>query len=152
MKPTTEDEALRRISEIKGEVNELEAFIKKSRNPKPITERCTSIRAAFEIDGQDYDKFMRACISLNLPDICISAYEISMFAKVLNEGWDPDYGNSNEAKYYPYFDMSSGFSFNNVFYTLTLSDSAARHVFKTEALACFAGCTIMGHYRVFYKN
>jgi len=150
MKPTTEDEALRRISEIKGEVNELEAFIKKSRNPKPITERCTSIRAAFEIDGQDYDKFMRACISLNLPDICISAYEISMFAKVLNEGWDPDYGNYKEAKYYPYFDMLSGFSFALVNYSYTVSGTAARHVFKTDALARFAGCTIPETYKRFY--
>lgn len=34
--------------------------------------------------------------------------KIQAIAKVLNEGWIPNFNNNNEAKYYPYFEKTSG--------------------------------------------
>jgi hypothetical protein len=34
--------------------------------------------------------------------------KLFIIIKALNEGWEPDWKNKNQYKYFPYFDMSSG--------------------------------------------
>jgi len=72
-------------------------------------------------------------------------------AKVLNEGWEPDWSNSNEYKYYPWFEMkgSSGFRFlgNDSWGTFSLVGS--RLCFKSRELAEYAGKQFEDVYRKF---
>ena len=151
--PKTKEEALEMLETINKQANGLREFINNFGKKKPIIERCTSIRAAFEIEGIDYADWLQNCRNNGDQADEIAYKEIKTFARVLNEGWEPDYRNSDEGKYYPYFDMSSGFSFNyGFYYSSTNSYTAARHVFKTDALARFAGCTILETYKRFYKK
>lgn len=58
-------------------------------------------------------------------------HQLTIIARVLNEGWEPDYSNENEYKYYPYFVWDknpaggSGFSFIAYYYDYSLSDVGA---------------------------
>ncbi len=38
---------------------------------------------------------------------------LSEIVPIENKGWIPDWNNSNEYKYFPYFDMRSGFGFSH---------------------------------------
>lgn len=61
---------------------------------------------------------------------------LALISKVLNEGWKPKMDGS-EYRYYPYFYLSSGFSFNASFcvYDRASTASASRLCLKTEELA-----------------
>lgn len=69
-------------------------------------------------------------------------WEMSIIVKALNEGWEPDWDNDNEPKYYPYFYMSpSGFAFSvtcNAF-TPAAAGCGSRLRFRTSELARYAG-------------
>lgn len=67
--------------------------------------------------------------------------KLTIIAKALNEGWAPDWNNGNEAKYYPYFNMQSGFGFSDTYYvyTYTYTCVGSRLCFKTRELAEYAG-------------
>jgi hypothetical protein len=75
----------------------------------------------------------------------ITAYrKLIVIARVLNEGWEPDWDNDDEYKYYPYFDMRSegaGFGFSFGACTFSHSDTlvGSRLCFKTRELAEYAG-------------
>jgi hypothetical protein len=73
-------------------------------------------------------------------------YQIVVIAEALNEGWKPDWGNSDESKYYPWFwkkekSVSSGFVFDGTDYGYSRAGAGAglRLCFKTRALAEYAG-------------
>lgn len=68
-----------------------------------------------------------------------AAYKkLKVIARALNEGWKPDWNNSNEYKYYPYFNMRGGF----VFYVDGCRDQhsgvGSRLCFKNRQLAEYA--------------
>lgn len=65
---------------------------------------------------------------------------LKTITEALNEGWTPDWSNSNQPKYYPYFKMSP-FGFCGTVYVWARSDSpvGSRLCFKTAALAEYAG-------------
>lgn len=77
-------------------------------------------------------------------------YQIVVITEALNEGWKPNWGDSNEAKYFPYFwhedtngeeSVSSGFVFDYTYfcYSLAAAGYGLRLCFKTRALAKYAG-------------
>ena len=69
-------------------------------------------------------------------------WKMSIIVKALNEGWEPDWDNDNESKYYPYFYMSpSGFAFDGTHYAYTLAHAGcgSRLRFRTSELARYAG-------------
>jgi hypothetical protein len=70
--------------------------------------------------------------------------KLMIIAEALNEGWKPNWDDSSEWKYYPYFDMRSkgagfGFSFANYGRTSTTTCVGSRLCFKNEELAAYAG-------------
>lgn len=69
--------------------------------------------------------------------------KLIVIARALNEGWTPDWDDSNEAKWYPYFDMrsASGFGFSYANYGRRCSGTSVgyRLCFKTRDLAEYAG-------------
>ena len=72
-------------------------------------------------------------------------YSLKVIAKALNEGWEPDWSNKNQKKWYPWFKVTgtnhAGLSFsaanNAVSTTSALFSSRLR--FKTGELAEYAG-------------
>lgn len=68
--------------------------------------------------------------------------EIKTITEALNEGWKPDWTNSDQRKHYPYFRMSSGgFVFCDTYYDYSGADAgnASRLCFKSSELAEYAG-------------
>lgn len=69
-------------------------------------------------------------------------WKMSIITMVLNEGWEPDWDNLDEPKYYPYFNMSpSGFAFyvTSLDFTVTNAGCGSRLRFRTSELARYAG-------------
>lgn len=67
---------------------------------------------------------------------------IELLAELLNEGWEPNWSNGNEPKWYPYFEMGKsglGFSYSHYDCWGTFASVGSRLAFKTEALAKYAG-------------
>lgn len=65
-----------------------------------IMERVKSVQDACKVLGRDYNKeFGKERTKLETPDE--TGYrEIKMFYEALNEGWEPDYSDNNQPKYY----------------------------------------------------
>ncbi len=65
--------------------------------------------------------------------------KVKLIVKALNDGWTPNWDDSNEYKYYPWFKMSaSGFSYDGYGW-FTFSSVGSRLCFKNRELAKYAG-------------
>jgi hypothetical protein len=111
-----------------------------------------------KIDGVDPIKSLPFPEAKTAEETAVNSFAMTIrINRVLNEGWQPDWNNSREYKYYPWFYMrsdsqvGSGVGFSYYDYSCVHSDSAvgSRLVFKTETLAKFAGTTFLEVYRGF---
>ena len=95
---------------------------------------------------QDLDK-----VTEDLDKDEIAYILLKMLAKSLNDGWVPDWSNSNEYKYVPWFEMkgSSGFRFYVCDYWHALSAVGSRLCFKSSELAEYAGKQFQDLYKQF---
>lgn len=68
--------------------------------------------------------------------------KVKLIVQALNEGWEPDWSDSNQAKYYPWFNMpsssGSGFSFDGYVLWSAASSVGSRLCFKSRALCIYA--------------
>ena len=62
----------------------------------------------------DLTKFDGMFFSFNKKHL-IANYKLTIIYKAINDGWEADYSNSNECKYYPWFEwyQCSGYTFND---------------------------------------
>ena len=72
-------------------------------------------------------------------------YKLTVIIRALNEGWEPDWSNWNEYKYYNWFyvekgkdQRSSGFRCPDTRYTFTCTTTGSRLCFKDRELAEYA--------------
>jgi hypothetical protein len=98
--------------------------------------------------------FVQACKKLGLnPNRCLpgvsrmpkkhgaavlAVAKLMIITEALNDGWEPDWDNSNEAKYFPWFWMNSpGFRLDGLvyFWSASYSGSGSRLCFRTQDLA-----------------
>lgn len=110
-----------------------------------ITDRVKSFEDACQVLG----------ISTNVPEVkglprkhqkaIIANYKLIVIAEALNEGWKPNWQDSDEYKYYPWFDMSNpaGVGFSHTSYTAsyTLANFGSRLCLKNRELAIYFGQT-----------
>lgn len=77
--------------------------------------------------------------------------KLKVVAQALNEGWKPNWKDSNERKWCPYFSLSSGFGFSDSVYgyICTVTGVGSRLCFKNEALARYAGTQFLELYKDF---
>lgn len=140
----TEDAAKKAYSEAKdsGKIL-LENLFGKKTFLSSIEDRIKNfddVLAELEQNRKDFEK---SCKGLEPDEI---AYRMAkLVCIVFNEGWLPDWTNSNEYKYYPYFKMGSssgvGFSFLDYVRWSTCSGIGSRLCFKSRELAIYAGKT-----------
>ncbi len=78
--------------------------------------------------------------------------KLKLIVAALNEGWTPDWDDSSERKYYPWFymDSSNGFSLYVVGYLCSTSAVSSRLCFKSEELAQYAAKQFLSIYKDFY--
>jgi hypothetical protein len=118
-------------------------FDKKNFNVK-ITDRIKTFEDA--LDMVEVSDETSTLLSYNGTDKDMQASQaflkLTIIARALNEGWAPDWSNSNQYKYYPWFKYSgSGFRFNGTLFdfTTTYSTGGSRLCFHSEELAIYAG-------------
>jgi len=87
------------------------------------------------LDIDDYEKLP------NKDEKSIDAHrKLIVIARALNGGWTPDWNDSSQKKWYPWFKMSSGFGFYYSNWTYTAAYfTGSRLCFKSEKLADYAG-------------
>lgn len=110
-----------------------------------ITNRVKSFEDACQVLG----------ISTNVPEVkglprkhqkaIIANYKLIVIAEALNEGWKPNWQDSDEYKYYPWFDMSNpaGVGYSSTYNTAsnTFANFGSRLCLKNRELAIYFGQT-----------
>lgn len=81
----------------------------------------------------------------------IAFSKLQLIYKVFNQGWKPDWANTSEWKYYPWFRYSagSGFSCDGYDRTCTVSHVGARLCTNTSEKAKYIGETFIDIYNQF---
>jgi hypothetical protein len=85
-------------------------------------------------------------------DATVAHAKLVIITEALNDGWKPNWKDSNEWKYYPWFDMSSpsGPAFDGCDYWYSISTVGSRLCFKSEELAEYAGKQFQKLYRQYF--
>lgn len=110
-----------------------------------ITDRVKSFEDACQVLG----------ISTNVPEVkglprkhqkaIIANYKLIVIAEALNEGWKPNWQDSDEYKYYPWFDMSNpaGVGYSATYIAASDTDACvgSRLCLKNRELAIYFGQT-----------
>jgi hypothetical protein len=76
---------------------------------------------------------------------------LKMVIKAINQGWTPDWDNTNQRKWWPYFKLSSGFGFSgsNYDYGITFTFVGSRLCFESEAKSNYAANQFIDIYEQF---
>jgi hypothetical protein len=117
----------------------------------PITDRVKSFEDALELYTGDVEgKRFLLDYKGNDKEILASVafLKLSIIIEVLNEDWTPDWDNSNEYKYYPYFDMSNNtlvFTHYNAWNAY--SNVSSRLCLRSKELAEYCGKQFIDLYK-----
>ena len=109
-----------------------------------ITDRVKSIADAYIIVGRirpDLQHFIALYGELEEAEAMQAHWDLMTLFKALNEGWRPTWSNSEEKKWYCWFNLSRGFGFSDAIYdwTDTVTCCGSRLVLKNKELALHAG-------------
>lgn len=104
------------------------------------------------INGVDPDSFDWSCIGLSSDEIAYR--KIKLIVKAYNGEWTPDWSNSSQCKYYPWFvwkGSASSFSYCVYVYAYSLSSLGSRLVYQNKDHAIDAGKKFESIYNEFLK-
>jgi len=89
----------------------------------------------------------------NADQLAVNALcKLIAIARALNEGWTPDWDNSSQRKWYPWFWMNNpGFRFYDTLcdFTFARATGGSRLCFKSAELAEYAGKQFLDIYKSF---
>jgi len=112
-------------------------------------------------DFKSIKTFEDACKELELiPDaICnkgdssdeVAYKKLKVIIRAINRGWIPDWRNSNQQKWFPYFNLSSGFGFSYSYYYCTSANTlvGSRLCFESEEKSNYAAKQFIDLYKEF---
>ncbi|MEA4918128.1 hypothetical protein [Proteiniphilum sp.] len=113
----------------------------KKETKKEVTERIKTFEDAQAATGRpDVPEF--SDVPEDMRDYFKAQYKMVVITEALNEGWKADWSDSSQAKYYPWFYVSSsGFAFDGTDcdFSFPAAGCGSRLCFKTRALAEYAG-------------
>lgn len=121
--------------------------------PKDITKRVKTYADACAVLGIE-PMNEAVLVKLGFTNDEIAYRKLKTIAEALNEGWRPDWANSNEYKYWPWFVYDTayaGFSYANTDNAAADTDASvgSRLCYKTRELATYAGRQFEGLYSDF---
>lgn len=81
----------------------------------------------------------------------IAYKKLKIVIRAINQGWIPDWDNIDQRKWWPYFNLSSGFGFSHThyYYDGTNTDVGSRLCFETQEKAAYAGQQFIDLYKEF---
>nr|WP_299385560.1 hypothetical protein [Allomuricauda sp.] len=116
-----------------------------------IKDRIRSWEDVLEYHSKDPKTFIDGCLGLS--DDEMAYRKVKLIAAALNEGWQPDWTDSSQYKYYPWFDMGgssgSGFAYDGYDDWNSDSDCGSRLCYKSRELAEYAGKQFTDIYKEF---
>jgi hypothetical protein len=117
-----------------------------------ITDRVKSFEDALELYSKKIEPVLSNLLNYtgyNKEVISAQATEkLKIIISVLNEDWTPDWDNSNQYKYYPYFDMSNNtLVFSHCFSWHTYSYVSSRLCLRSKELAEYCGKQFIDLYK-----
>lgn len=121
--------------------------------PKDITKRVKTYADACAVLGiEPMNETVLAKLGFTKDEIAYR--KLKTIAEALNEGWRPDWANSNEYKYWPWFVYNpayAGFSCANTAGAASATSAVvgSRLCYKTRELATYAGRQFEGLYNDF---
>ena len=88
----------------------------------------------------------------------VAHYKLTVIAKALNDGWQPDWSIDGEWKYYPWFDVEAdaskpsgfGLSYYDCGHTYSNTYFGSRLCFKSRELAKYAGVQFADLYEEYF--
>lgn len=114
--------------------NGIVSFKEEPKDIKEVIKTFSDVLNHLEIDKYHFNE-----LNENLQEDEIAYRQIKLIVKALNEGWVPDWTNSNEYKYFPWWNMGSssgvGFSYYVCGNWLTASHVGSRLVSETREKA-----------------
>lgn len=146
-------------SDVKAVLENL--FGKKYFIPEDITDQIKTFEDAYKYLGIKTFKDAYKILKLDrrmFGETSISECEdevmqLMIICHALNEKWEPNWNDSNQYKYYPYFDMrdGSGFAFSGTYYGnwSTYANGGSRLCFENEKTAEHVGRTFIKEYNEF---
>ena len=114
-----------------------------------ITKYVTSYEKACEVVGMyPLELFHFLYLPRRHRESAYAEHKLITICEALNQGWEPDYTNASEYKYFPRFNWvaGSGFVFHATYYVITDSYFGARLCYKSAALSNFAGKIFIKEY------
>jgi hypothetical protein len=129
-----------------------EVFGKKVLTQK-ITDRIKTFEDACNELGIDPEHFVEI-VGYMEPKDELAYRKLKVIVKALNEGWEPNWNDSSERKWRPWFYLNApGFRFYDSYYDLTNSFSAgcSRLCFKSEELCNYAAQQFLDIYKDLYN-
>ncbi|ODS87271.1 MAG: hypothetical protein ABS44_11685 [Chryseobacterium sp. SCN 40-13] len=119
--------------------------------PKDIKQRIKTFADVLNYFGIDEDDFEDGNETLEPDEVAYR--KVKLIVNALNEEWKPDWTNSSQTKYFPWFKMGSssgsGFSFHDYDNWLSNSTVGSRLCFKSRELAEYAGKQFTEIYKEF---
>lgn len=132
----------------KKEKNFLEKLYGKKVFLKEVTERIKTVADILEDNALTQEQLDK--MFANTPEHFKHQFIAELLCKSLNEGWIPNWDDSSEGKYYPWFKMSSsGFRFDDFGCWRAISHVGSRLCFKSRKLAEYAGKQFEDVYKQF---
>ena len=114
-------------------------------------EEIKSFELACEQIGVDPVELVKNLQASGYTDDEIAYKKLKLVISVINGTWVPDYTNSNQRKWSPYFNCQSGFGFQNANagYGNSHTDLGSRLVLETEKKAIHMGTYFLSEYKSF---
>lgn len=122
----------------------------KTVSPKDITKRVKTYADACAVLGiEPVNEDVLTKLGFTKDEIAYR--KLKTIAEALNEGWRPNWADSNEYKYWPWFvynPASAGFSYASTYHSASNANAyiGSRLCYKTRELAAYAGRTFEGLY------
>ena len=106
---------------------------------------------ACEECGTTEEEFNERFANLGLDADTINYEKVKIVVKAINQGWTPDWSNSDQYKYWPYFNLSSGFGFSDSTYLCAYSTTnvGSRLCFETREKSNYAAQQFIDIYEQF---
>lgn len=115
---------------------------------KPITQRVKTYEQACKVLGINPKTLpIVSKITEDMRNYILAHYKLTIITQALNEGWKPDWNNTNEWKYTVWYSIKadskntngSGFRHSDYFAWNSSSRVSSRLLFKSSELALYSG-------------
>jgi len=146
--PTQKENLIKQIEETEKQLSNLKKELKEAetkfdyRSIKSFEDACKRLG----IDGEAEIVKYR---SVGLSEHLIANFQLERIFEAINDGWIPDWNNSNKRKYYPWFTMSSdSFASSGYGSWCTDSVSGSRLCTYNKNVSDYIGKTFVDIYKV----